>query len=222
MKGFLLTLAFLFLTFSTGFTQTAQIRQMTGRVEIKHDYSANWEIVRAGQSLNENTIISTGFRSFALIQTGSIKILVRPLTRLTLEEIRAAGGTESINISLESGRIRLEVESAAQTTASVSIQTSSMTASVGGAVFELDTINLTVTEGLAEFRGGASGVPVLIDSGRFSYADEDSRHAALPEVTALTELRPILPINSEKGLPMDTIAANVVSTFVDITVGVKF
>ena len=56
-------------------------------------------------SLSEDTIISTGFKSSALIRAGSSVITVRPLTRLALAEIISAAGTENINVNLQAGRI---------------------------------------------------------------------------------------------------------------------
>jgi hypothetical protein len=85
--GFLLMLGAALLS-----AQTARIQQITGTVEIKAPRAAEWEAAAAGQALDKASLISTGFNSTALIGIGNSAVLVRPLTRLSLEEIAAARG----------------------------------------------------------------------------------------------------------------------------------
>jgi hypothetical protein len=77
-----------------------------------------------GQTLikgKEDTVVSTGFKSTALIEVGSTVITVRPLTRLTLTEIRASSESESLNVNLQSGRIRVDVNPPAGAKASMAV-----------------------------------------------------------------------------------------------------
>ena len=85
------------------FAQQATIQDFAGIVEVRQPGSAVWEAAVKGQELTNDTAVSTGFGSTALIRAGSTVITVRPLTRLTLSELIAAAGTESINVNLQAG-----------------------------------------------------------------------------------------------------------------------
>ena len=171
------------------------IQEAAGTVEIKRAGSPVWEKAEKGQILAFDTIISTGFRSTALVQAGITVITVRPLTRLSLTELMAAEGAETLNIGLQTGRVRVEVSPPAGTRALVNLQGPMATASVRGTVFEFDTINLFVNEGTVEL-SGSSGAAVLVDAGGFSYTDERTGRAASTETTIQADLRPDLPVTS--------------------------
>jgi hypothetical protein len=71
--------------------QTAVIREISGTVEVKQPGAQGWEAAKEGQRLETASLISTGFRSTALLSIGNSDIAVRPLTRLSLEEILRPG-----------------------------------------------------------------------------------------------------------------------------------
>ena len=220
MKKLSLAIVFFFITIFWISAQTAVITELAGTVEYKHAGEADWKIASRGMSLASDTVISTGFKSSALLQMGSSVITVKPLTRLTLAELSAASGSETINVSLQAGRIRVSVDPPQGVRTSMTVRGPSATASVRGTEFEFDTLNLVVLEGTVEFTGSSSLVPVIVDGGRFSYLDEQSGRGALPEDTALLDLKPELPVGS-KALPsMDqtTPAENTV----ELQAGIKF
>ena len=178
------------------FAQNAVIRDLTGTVEIKKANSTVWTPASRGQTISGDTVISTGFRSSALIALGDSLLTVKPLTRLTLKELTMAQDTETVSLNLETGRVKAEVKAPAGAKTQFTIQSPAATASVRGTVFEFDTLNLSVSEGTVEF-SGASNVPVLVDAGRFSYSDERTGRVVLPENTSNLELKPELPIASD-------------------------
>jgi len=151
------------------FAQTAVIKELTGTVELKLAGAADFIPANAGVEVAQNTIISTGFKSTALVQTGSAVITVRPLTRLTLTEIQASQGTENLNLSLQAGRVRIDVNPPAGSKASLNIESPSATASVRGTSFEFDTRNLRVHSGTVTFMG-KWGYEVSVKEGRTSVA----------------------------------------------------
>jgi len=174
--------AFLLIGVATlGFAQTAVIKDLTGTVELKPSGSPDFIPASIGAEVAQDTIISTGFKSTALLQTGSAVITVRPITRLTLTEIQASQGTENLNLSLQAGRVRVDVNPPAGSKASVGIASPTATASVRGTSFELDARNLRVYSGTVAFVGkwgyqinvqeghaaavGASGTAVPTQSG---------------------------------------------------------
>ena len=133
------------------FAQSGEIRELSGTVELKQTGSTAFVAARVGDQIARDTIVSTGFRSSALIQVGSSSITVRPLTRLSLAELRSSAGTETINVSLQTGRVRVDVNPPAGTRTSMEVRGPSATASVRGTSFEFDTYSLTVLKGNVAF-----------------------------------------------------------------------
>ena len=200
-----MSVALLFCALPLAFSQQAIIQELTGTVELQAPGSTGWENAQQGQSISGDTIISTGFRSSALIRAGSALITVRPLTRLSLTEIQASANTETLNVNLQSGRVRVDVNPPTGTRANMSITAPTATASVRGTSFEFDTMNLVVREGTVEF-SGASNAAVLVQAGSSSFADESTGRAAPPAETVMAALRPELPVASDyaAALPQPT------------------
>jgi hypothetical protein len=132
---------------SGAWAQEAFIRETSGVVEVKAPGQTAWVPARAGQRLEQATLISTGFRSSALIVIGNSTITVRPLTRLTLEELSGREGTERVNINLRVGRVRADVTPSAGRRTNFTVRSPIATASVRGTSFEFDGIHLSVEEG---------------------------------------------------------------------------
>jgi len=72
-----------FMPRSLAFAQEAVIKELTGTVELKKAGAAEWENAAKGQSVAVDTVISTSFKSTAIISIGNSLITVRPLTLLT-------------------------------------------------------------------------------------------------------------------------------------------
>jgi hypothetical protein len=156
------------------------IQAIRGTVELKAPGSTEWTAAAEGQTLEQSTVISTGFGSSALIKMGNTTLMVRPLTRLSLEEIAAAAAEERINIRLNSGRIRVAVNPPGPgVSANFTVRSPIATASVRGTVFEFDTMNLGVEEGTVYFAGAGSGA-VYVRAGQSSFPDPELGHLAAP------------------------------------------
>ncbi|MDR0463966.1 MAG: FecR domain-containing protein, partial [Treponema sp.] len=117
------------------------IRQMNGTVEIKTANADIFTTAKAGDKITQDTVISTGFRSNAIIEIGSSLIIVRPLTHLTLAQLQIMENEESVNINLQAGRVRVDVKPPSGTKSTLSVQSPSSVASVRGTSFEFDTRN---------------------------------------------------------------------------------
>ena len=175
------------------FAQEAVIRELTGTVEIKKPGSAVWENAMQGQTVPVDTIISTGFKSYAVISMGNSSLSVRPLTRFSLTELISSQAAETINVSLQAGRVRADVKPPSGTRSTFSVQTPPVTASVRGTIFEMDIYNLWVIEGSVEFRS-ASGTLAVVDSGGYNYVDERTGRVDFAKNTLLRSLDPDQPI----------------------------
>ena len=133
--------------------QNGVIKELSGTVELKSAALSAFTPAKVGDQVAEDTVISTGFKSTALVEVGSALIAVRPLTRLTLTEISASAGSEIMNVNLQTGRVRVDLNPPAGTRASMTVSSPQATASVRGTSFEFDTRNLNVQNGAVNFRG---------------------------------------------------------------------
>ncbi|MCL2441202.1 MAG: FecR family protein [Treponema sp.] len=194
MKKIFIFVLFYMFVLNCVFSQAGIIRELTGEVELKRAGSTAFVRASAGDTVSANTIISTGFRSTAVIAVGSALITVRPLTRLTLAEIQSAENTENINVNLQAGRVRVDVNPPAGTRTNMSVQSPSATASVRGTSFEMDIDNVSVTEGRVVFNGTA-GPPVMVTAGNESMVTANGTPANPPEV-AVSSLTPASPVGA--------------------------
>lgn len=149
----------------------AVIRQVAGTVEIKAP-GKDWVPARAGAALTKDTLISTAFKSVAVISVGTSTLTVKPLTRLSLEEIARLEGSETVRLALLSGRVRAEVKPPAGGKTDFTVKSPTATASVRGTGFDQDPVNLEVDDGNVEFTG-PDGQPVQVGAGQSSTVDED-------------------------------------------------
>jgi hypothetical protein len=188
---------FLVITGMSVFAQNGTIRELSGTVELKNPNAANYVSAKVGDMVSQKTVISTGFKSTALIQVGSTLLTVRPLTRLTLTEINASSGAETLNVNLQAGRVRVDVNPPVGSKASMSVSSPSATASVRGTSFEFDTRNLYVNHGTVSFKG-KRGAGVLVSTGSSSRVKDDGK-VATPFETKNGKLRPSAPIGSDNG-----------------------
>jgi len=179
MKRGLLFLLLLAVTVLCVFSQntaqmTGKIRELTGEVELKRTETSAFIKAKAGDTVVADTIISTGFKSTAIIDVGNSSITVRPLTRLSLAEIQSISDTETLNVTLQTGRVRVDVKPPAGTKANCTVRSPMATASVRGTSFEFDTFNLKVSEGIVAFQG-SKGMSVLIPAGMSSSIGADDK-----------------------------------------------
>jgi len=191
--------ALMFLLIMTGLSVYAQngvIQQLSGTVELKPAGSASFVPAKAGDKLSQDTVISTGFKSTALVEVGSSVITVRPLTRLTLTEIRASAGTETLSVNLQAGRVRVDVNPPAGTKTTMSVSSTVATASVRGTSFEFDTRNIYTHHGTVSFQGNR-GRHTLVEAGFGSRISEEGK-AADPIADKKTGLRPKAPVGADR------------------------
>jgi hypothetical protein len=155
---------------------------------------AEWIPAEKGMALDRNTLISTGFKSTAVISAGGSAIIVRPLTRLSLRELAESGGNEQVDLQLRSGRIRAEVNPPRGGSVDFTIHSPIATASVRGTVFDFDVMNLSVIQGTVAF-SGADGVEYPVRSGESSYVSPTGETIS-PKTVAETNLKAALPLGA--------------------------
>ena len=197
MKHFL-TLMLLVCGVTCVFAQKPEvfIKEMTGTVELKMPGSEKWVTAKQGDRIQEATVVSTGFKSTVILSIGNSTLLVRALTRMSLESLMNQDQTDTINLGLTTGRVRADVKPPAGSKTNFSVQSPSATASVRGTVFDLDTTTVRVIEGKVSFQpaGDLAQRPVMVSAGQESWVDTDSGQIVTPMAAAETNLAlPALP-----------------------------
>ena len=193
------------------FAQSGVITGMSGTVELKPAGETAFIQAKTGDVIALDTIISTGFKSTATITVGSATIVARPLTRLTLSEITAMRGSETINVNLQAGRVRVDVKPPAGTRSSFTVQSPHATASVRGTEFEQDTRSIQVREGAVSYRG-TKGPAVRVPAGtatRVDTAVRSSTKAQDPIATVMSALVPLPPVGTDNTVPHDPTSSDV-------------
>ena len=172
------------------FAQNGVIKQVNGQVEIKRAGETAYVPAQAGAEVSGNTVISTGFRSFAVIKVGGAVIQVRPATRLTLTEIRSLDSEESLQMNLRSGSVRVDVAPPAGKRSSSTVQSPTATASVRGTSFYFDTRNLRVTEGTVLFNGNR-GYTIRVNAGSGAAVGWDGTASAPQSTAGYRDINPV-------------------------------
>jgi len=200
MKRNTLTVLF-FLCAVLAFAQNGVITSFTGTVELKPAGAENFMPAKAGDKITKDTVVSTGFKSTALINVGSAVLTVRPLTRLTLAEISASANTETLKVDLQTGRVRVDVNPPAGSKNSTSVRSPMATASVRGTSFDFDTQSLTVYSGTVTFQGSQGGA-MLVSAGSTSEI-KNNGSAVDPVETSTAALLPPPIAGSDSGFISD-------------------
>jgi len=197
--------------------QNAVIERITGTVEIKQPGEKSFKNANSGDKLFKETVIATGFKSYAVIRAGSTTIMARPLTHLTLTEIQTVSEAETLNVNLQAGRVRVDVKPPAGTKASTTISSPSAVASVRGTSFEFDTDNLYVTEGTVSFSGNRGQV-FLVSAGG------NSRVGQTGQVTSPRDRRnaDLLPPGPAGTSAADIPVSGSAATGVDFSIELEF
>jgi len=216
MKRMLFVTIFLLVGLNV-FSQDAFIEQLTGTVEIKQPKENTFKTANKGDKIFQETVISTGFKSYAIVKTSSTTITVRPLTTLSLTEIQNLSEVENINVDLQTGRVRVDVKPPAGTKANISVSSPSATASVRGTNFEFDTNNLYVNEGSVNFVGN-KGQNILVSAGENSRVEQTGQVTA-PRDERNSNLLPPSPVGTSE---RDTPASSAVITNMPFTFELEF
>ena len=186
---------FLTLPVLGSFAQSGIMKKLSGTVELKLPGTQEFVAANTGDRISQDTVISTGFKSSALVEVGSAVITVRPLTCLTLKQIGSSADSENLNMNLRAGRVRVELTPPAGTKASMSVSSPTATASVRGTEFEFDTRSIYVKNGAVAFKGSRGGV-TRVNAGSHGRLD-NSNKVYNPVDIIDSGLRPRVPVGSE-------------------------
>ena len=119
------------------------LTEVTGKVEIKVP-GGDWTSAEEGTSIAAGTMISTGFGAQAVLDLDGSTLLVRPLTRMRLDELVEKEGTVNTELFLRVGKVRAEVKSTAGLKQNFTLRSPVSTAAVRGTSFEYDGPTIVV------------------------------------------------------------------------------
>jgi hypothetical protein len=180
--------------------QQATIEKLTGRVQLSRS-GGGWTNAAEGQVIAPGTIVSTGFKSSAVLNTGDAKVQVAQLTRLTLEELTEKADSVSTTLFLNGGRINTEV-SRERVRQDFTVRSPIATASVRGTGFGFDGRNLNVSHGAVLMVAGGGSVLALpgdiIKTG--TSGSPASRLRALLEQTGVSAVLSVLEEDGMEGM----------------------
>jgi hypothetical protein len=186
----------------------ALVQELRGTVEVRLSEDSPWVPATPEMRLEQSAVISTGLQSSAVILIGQSRILVRPLTRLTIEELSGLRDTEQVGLFLRTGKIRAEVTPPENGRTNFTVRSPQAVNSVRGTVFEFDTVHLTVEEGRVWFVPSIGGSAALVRAGEAS-AYIEAAVLVSPPYAIVEALRPELPPGTENGAAMPESTATV-------------
>ena len=155
MKGYPFCLITLLIAASVFplFALNGQVIAVSGKVEIQSGSGA-WKPLKAGDALSAGSMISTGFKSEATIKLGASILTVRPLTRMTLNQLVEKEDVVDTEVYLEVGNVKAEVNSLNNKKNGFTVKSPVATASVRGTIVE-------VGDDLFVFRGSAQYISAV-------------------------------------------------------------
>ena len=149
----------------------ARVTSVTGKVELRIPGEA-WRPVEVGTIVPVQATLSTGFNSQAELEVGPAILQVRPLTRLSIEELIAQEDSVESELNLQVGRIRAELRTTEGVRSEFRVRSPIATAAVRGTSFEFDGVNIQVDTGSVQLANQFNET-VAVGGGESSSADTD-------------------------------------------------
>ena len=84
--------------------EKAFIKEYSGKVTFKEP-GRDWQPVAKGMKVAMGTTLSTGFDSNAVLDLGTSELMIKHLTRMTLEDLIEEEGTITTKLFLNVGRV---------------------------------------------------------------------------------------------------------------------
>ena len=217
MKKFynLVLFSLIFSVFSSSlFAAEGIVTFVKGKVEVQRDSS--WVILNVGDKVSQSEVISTGFQSEAKIKLMDSVLYLGPVTRVTLETLKASDSTDKVNVYLSAGVTRSKVNHTDNKRVNYTVHTAVAVASVRGTDWIIDCSgNVSCSEG---------GVAVALasdDSSRKSSESseslEDSEELPKNEVIVAANQTVTVKENGPVETPKHTTAQQIDSVYTAVS-----
>ncbi len=180
------------------FSLTGTVVSVTGKVELQT--ASGWTPLEKGDTIESGLIISTGFRSQAVLQVAGSNIVVNQLTRLTLEQLTETNDSHNSEVFLDLGSIQADVQGAENKRVGFVVNTPVATASVRGTNYLISLSALKVNRGLIDY-SAENGSTVSVPGG-FSSKIGTSGKPFNPFLNRVNEVLGLVSDNDDnEGLP---------------------
>ncbi|MCR4821835.1 MAG: FecR family protein [Treponema sp.] len=142
MKKFILALLITTVSLSS-FAMQATVVSTKGKAEVQKGTS--WVPLKTGDSLDQGSVIQTGFKSEIILKIKESTVTVAPLSRITLktlverEGINGAQAKDETSIYLDTGTLKSNVKKTADRRVGFTVRSPVATASVRGTEFSFGT-----------------------------------------------------------------------------------
>lgn len=158
MKKLILSVILSALAFSS-FAMQATVVSTKGKAEVQT--GGSWIALKAGDTLDQGSVIQTGFKSEIILKIKESTVTVAPLSRITLqtlaerEGLNGAQGKDETSIFLDTGSLRSNVQKSADRRVGFTVRSPVATASVRGTIFDMKaryrSVNLSTIQGRVAF-----------------------------------------------------------------------
>ena len=115
-------------------TETAQnkaeVISFTGKAE--YQTAQGWLPITVGTTLDQGTMISTGFKSSVVLAIGDSRFTVAALSRITIDKLTESDSNYDTEMNLSTGKLKMDVKAKPGTSTSFTVRSPTATASVRG------------------------------------------------------------------------------------------
>lgn len=190
MKKTLLALLIAALSFSA-FAKSASVVSVKGKVEVER--SGSWVALKAGDSVDESEVISTGFQSEAVIKFNDSVLQLAPLSRVTLSKMASSEKRDVVDVYLNTGAVRAKVDHSDSKKINYTVRNPVAVASVRGTLFDFMSNGTTFC-----YTGAVAVAPARFYKGKIAIAaaladikePEDGESDATTEATDVDPYSP--------------------------------
>ena len=171
------------------FASSATVVSVEGKVEVLR--KGTWQVLAANSNVAEGEIISTGFKSKAVLNYQGSLMQLGPLTRITLEKLAQGTQSDTVQVYVNTGAIKSTVRQTENKRVSYTVRNPVAVASVRGTEFEFQSSGvISCSEGaLVTYHGeqfnGITGVPASGTSNAATAADDIAPNSPLGAVVVL-------------------------------------
>jgi hypothetical protein len=173
MKKIILLLCFITISGVLFAAPVAKITYTKGKVEILNS-EGKWVKAQKNMKVPLKTMISTGFKSAAIISLGDSNLTVSALTRMKIEELQDKNDTRKTALFLQTGRVRADVNTNKNRKHDFKFRSPVSTASVRGTSFTFTGRTLMVHSGAVSFTNRI-GQRAYVARGQNAVANTTSR-----------------------------------------------
>lgn len=115
-------------------TETAQnkaeVISFTGKAEYQTDQG--WLPITVGTTLDQGTMISTGFKSSVVLAIGDSRFTVAALSRITIDKLTESDSNYETEMNISTGKLKMDVKAKPGKSTSFTVRSPTATASVRG------------------------------------------------------------------------------------------